>query len=105
MAASRRTTRSSAMNRPDPFDFSVQFMSPPKLCLLRPKGRFCLTRAMSALGQKRTCAVHLAMSAFLPIATSIAFLGMSALGQKRTLLYSLRRLAKRGEKDGQTGVK
>jgi len=39
---------------------------------------------MSALGQKQTCAVQLAMSAFPPIATSIAFFSMSALGQKRT---------------------
>src|SRR5262245_56491054 len=56
MAASRRTTRSSAMNRPDPLDFRVQFMCPQKPCLSRPKGRFCLIRATSALGQKRTCA-------------------------------------------------
>src|SRR5262245_13363704 len=39
---------------------------------------------MSALGQKRTCAVHQCMSALPPIATPIAFFRMSALGQKRT---------------------
>jgi hypothetical protein len=39
---------------------------------------------MSALGQKRTCAVQKDMSALPPIATSIAFFGMSALGRKRT---------------------
>src|SRR5215510_15671498 len=42
------------------------------------------TGPMSALGQKRTCALHQRMSALPPIATSIAFFGMSALGQKRT---------------------
>jgi hypothetical protein len=36
---------------------------------------------MSALGHKRTYAVHKPMSALPPIATSIAFFGMSALGQ------------------------
>jgi hypothetical protein len=37
-----------------------------------------LSRAMSALGQKQTCAPQQAMSALAPIATSIAFFGMSA---------------------------
>jgi hypothetical protein len=36
---------------------------------------------MSALGQKRTCALQNVMSALPPIATSIAFFGMSALGE------------------------
>src|SRR5262249_54684708 len=45
--------------------------------------------AMSALGQKQTFAMHQAMSALPPIATSIAFFGMSASGQKRTLSTSL----------------
>src|SRR5262245_6832331 len=39
---------------------------------------------MSALGQKRTCAVHQPVSALPQIATSIAFFGMSAFGHKRT---------------------
>jgi hypothetical protein len=39
---------------------------------------------MSALGQKRTCAVHKLMSALPPKATSNATYGMSAKGQKRT---------------------
>jgi hypothetical protein len=44
---------------------------------------------MSALGQKQTYAVHKAMSALPPIATSIAYFGMSALGQKRTAAKSI----------------
>jgi len=39
---------------------------------------------MSALGQKRTCAVQKGMSALPPNATSIAFIRMSTMGQKRT---------------------
>src|SRR5262249_49798474 len=45
--------------------------------------------AMSALGQKQTCAVQNGMSASPPIATQIAFFGMSALGQKRTCACAL----------------
>src|SRR5215475_873875 len=40
---------------------------------------------MSALGQKRTCAVQNGMSALPPKATSNATDGMPAKGQKRTL--------------------
>src|SRR5262245_59095249 len=39
---------------------------------------------MSALGQKRTFALHQPMSALPPKATSNATFGMSAKGQKRT---------------------
>src|SRR5262249_12434814 len=38
--------------------------------------------AMSALGQKRTFALHQPMSALPPIARSIAFFSMSALGAR-----------------------
>jgi hypothetical protein len=43
---------------------------------LPPKNRNCCSAAkMSALGQKRTPAVHKGMSALAPIATLIAFFG------------------------------
>src|SRR5262249_22118158 len=48
------------------------------------KQTFRIALAMSALGQKRTCAAHKLMSALPPKATSDATYGMSALGQKRT---------------------
>jgi hypothetical protein len=41
-------------------------------------------QGMSALGQKRTCAVQKGMSALPPKATLNAFIRMSAMGQKRT---------------------
>src|SRR5215475_2415719 len=52
---------------------------------------------MSALGQERTYAVHSAMSALPPIATSIAFFGMFALGQKRTWPALFKNLGGAGE--------
>src|SRR5262245_9918065 len=73
---------------------------------------------MSALGQKRTCAVQTSMSALPPIATAKADIGkssgllyprkrtcaahklMSALGQKRTLLLLFDHLVG-GQKQGQ----
>src|SRR5262245_18175090 len=48
------------------------------------KQTFRIALAMSALGQKRTCAEHKLMSALPPKATVDATYGMCALGQKRT---------------------
>src|SRR5262245_32504136 len=51
--------------------------------------------AMSALGQKQTCAVQTGMSALPPIATSNATCGMSAKDEKRTSgrLQALRKVS------------
>src|SRR5262245_53918557 len=58
-------------------------------------------RPMSALGQKRTCAMQEPMSALPPKATSNATYGMSAKRQKRTLpLYSITSSARASSNGG-----